>query len=330
MNGAGMSEAGVIEAGTTEAGTTVVTQTCPAPEHLDAFATWQQETSRLVSTFSGFVRQTVIPPSPPTQVDWVILQHFVDRQSALAWLRSDTRLDRVAAVQALIVGHDDVHLVSGDGTAPAASPVSAVISTRVKPGQETAYRQWEQRIAAAQARAPGFQGYRLEPPIPGIQEDWLAVVKFDSDAHLQSWLDGAERAALVAEAGPFTEEFHTRIARTGFDQWFDVTKSGGTPAPAWKQNMIVLMLLYPVVFLFGALVQTPYLTGRAGLAFPVALFIGNVVSIVLLNYLVPWTSLRFGWWLQPSGQAARLSPHFGTALVIAGYALMVGAFTWLF
>ena len=42
---------------------------------------------------------------------------------------------------------------------------------------------------------PGFQGYRLEPPIPGIQEDWLAVLKFDSSAHLQAWLDGPERAS---------------------------------------------------------------------------------------------------------------------------------------
>ena len=44
--------------------------------------------------------------------------------------------------------------------------------------------------------------------------------------------------------------------------------------------MIVLLLLYPVVFLFGALVQTPWLIGRAGLPFAVALFIGNVVSIL--------------------------------------------------
>ena len=30
----------------------------------------------------------------------------------------------------------------------------------------------------------------------------------------------AERLGLVKEAEPFTEEFHARIARPGFDQWF--------------------------------------------------------------------------------------------------------------
>ena len=69
--------------------------------------------------------------------------------------------------------------------------------------------------------------------------------------------------------------------------------------------MLVLLLLYPVVFLFGILVQTPLLIGRAGLPFAIALFIGNVVSVVLLNYLVPWTSARFSWWLQPAGPNAR-------------------------
>ena len=56
--------------------------------------------------------------------------------------------------------------------------------------------------------------------------------------------------------------------------------------------MIVLLLLYPVVFLFGLWVQTPLLIGRAGLPFWLALFIGNVVSVLLLNWLVPWTSTR--------------------------------------
>ena len=309
-------------------GTTIVTQTCPAPEHADDFAAWQRETSKVVAGFRGFLRQTVLPPSPPTQVDWVILQHFADRQSAVAWLRSAARLARVEAVQALVTGRDDVHLVSGDGAGVGQSPVSAVISTRVRAGQEAAYRQWEQRIAAAQARAPGFQGYRLEPPIPGVQEDWLAVVKFDGNEHLQAWLGSAERAQLLTEAGPFTEEFHTRIARTGFDQWFDVTDGPHAPVPAWKQNMIVLLLLYPVVFLFGALVQTPLLTGRAGIAFPAALFIGNVVSIVLLNYLVPWTSRRFQWWLRPSGPGPGRAGIIGTVLVVALYCVMVMVFTW--
>jgi hypothetical protein len=69
----------------------------------------------------------------------------------------------------MLVGQDDVHLVDDSQAGVLPAPASAVISTRIKPGQENAYRLWERKIAAAQARSPGFQGYRFEPPVPGCR-----------------------------------------------------------------------------------------------------------------------------------------------------------------
>jgi uncharacterized protein len=305
---------------------TIVTQTQVRPESTEAFARWQDETSAIVATFAGFIKQTVMPPSPPAQVDWVILQRFASAATAVAWLNSEQRLKRIEGAASMLVGRDDIHIVRDDEAGVLPSPVSAVISTRVKPGQEGAYRAWEQRIAAAQAKAGGFQGYRFEPPVPGVQEDWLAIVRFDSEANLQAWLDSPERQKLLREAEPFTEEFHARIARTGFDQWFQVPTGGAPPAAVWKMNMIVLLLLYPVVFLFGLAVQTPLLSGRLGLPFAIALFIGNVASVLILNYFVPWTSMGFSWWLQPAQAHRRWIDIAGTALVVALYALMVLVF----
>jgi len=309
-----------------EGAVTVVTQTRVRPESAEAFARWQDETSQAVAAFPGFIKQTVMPPSPPAQVDWVILQRFASSEAAVAWLHSAQRLKRIEGAAPMLVGRDDVHLVNDGATGVLPSPVSAVISTHIKPGQESAYRAWEQRIAGAQAKAPGFQGYRFEPPVPGVQDHYLAIVRFDTEANLQAWLDSPERQALLRDATAFTEEFHARIVRTGFDQWFPVPAAGARPVAVWKMNMIVLLMLYPVVFLFGHFVQVPYLTGRAGLPFAVALFIGNVVSVVLLNYLVPWTSTRFAWWLQPGGPHRRSIEISGTVVVVALYALMVLVF----
>ena len=162
--------------------------------------------------------------------------------------------------------------------------------------------------------------------MPGVQEDWLAIVRFDTEANLQAWLDSPERHELLEEASAFTEEFHARIARTGFDHWFP-TPGGGVPAPAvWKQNMLVLLMLYPVVFLFGLLVQTPLLIGRVGLPFAIALFIGNVASVMLLNYCLPWMSTRFSWWLQPVDPNQGRTELAGAALIVALYGFMLLAF----
>jgi antibiotic biosynthesis monooxygenase (ABM) superfamily enzyme len=122
----------------------------------------------------------------------------------------------------------------------------------------------------------------------------------------------------------FSRSF-TRVVRTGFEQWFSSTDRTSAPA-AWKQNMIVLLLLYPVVFLFGVWVQTPVLMGKAGLRFWLALFIGNVVSVVLLNWLVPWVSQGFGWWLAPARQAGWRTNLVGAGLVNVLY----GAWLFLF
>jgi uncharacterized protein len=317
----------MISKGKSGEGVTIVTQTRVRPGNEDAFAQWQKGTSEAVARFPGFLQQTVMPPSPPAQLDWVILQRFATTEGATAWLNSKERRDRLAGAQAMLIGPDDVHLVADRRQGVLPAPVSAVISTRIKPGCEAAYRAWEQRIAAAQSKAPGFQGYRFEPPIPGVQEDWLAILRFDNEANLQAWLDSPERQKLVEEAKPFTEEFHARIARTGFDQWF--TLPPGQSAPAWKQNMLVLLMLYPVVFLFGAWVDKPLISGWANLPFAAALFIGNVASVSSLNYLVPWISGRFAWWLQPPGKTTRTTEVAGAALLMGLYTALVAAF-WLF
>jgi hypothetical protein len=103
-------------------------------------------------------------PSPPAQVDWVILQRFVSKEAAVAWLNSKQRQKRLEDIGPMLVGRDDVHIVTDGDTGVLPSPVSAVMSTRVKPGRESAHRAWARRIAAAQSKAPGFQGHRIEAP----------------------------------------------------------------------------------------------------------------------------------------------------------------------
>jgi antibiotic biosynthesis monooxygenase (ABM) superfamily enzyme len=51
--------------------------------------------------------------------------------------------------------------------------------------------------------------------------------------------------------------------------------------------------------------------------FAIALFVGNIVSIVLLNYLVPRTSMRFSWWLEPAHAHRTKIDILGTGLVSA-------------
>ena len=298
---------------------TIVTQTRVREGMAEPFARWQSTISASVAESPGFITQSVLPPNPPLQPDWVIQQRFESVEAASAWLRSERRAALLDEAQPMLVGPDDVHVVRDADSGARNAPVSVVIASRVRPGQEAAFRAWERRISAAQAKSPGFQGYRVEPPIVGVQEDWLAILRFDSERNLQVWLDSPARKKLLEEAAPFLEEFHTRVVHTGFEQWFIAADSDSMPS-AWKQNMLVLLLLYPVVFLFGAFVQTPLLMGKAALPFWLALFIGNIVSVLLLSWLVPWVSRRFTWWLKPGTESAGVTNIAGAALILLFYA----------
>jgi len=75
---------------------TLVTQTRVREGKDEAFARWQQAISEAAAECRGFIEQTIMPPSPPAQTDWVILQRFASDETAVGWLRSDLRLGLVA------------------------------------------------------------------------------------------------------------------------------------------------------------------------------------------------------------------------------------------
>lgn len=295
----------------------IVTQTRVMPGKGEAFAAWEQKVSDAVASVPGFLDHTVTPPSPPSQVDWVIIQRFRSMDDAQGWMRSPERERLVAEIEPIIVGADDIHFFLGDQGDPPAS-VSAVISTRVPAERESEYRSWQRLIAAAEAAFPGFQGVRLEPPVPGVQDDWVSVVRFDTDEHLQAWLTSPERQRLIDQSTAFNQQLNIRTVRGDLEVRFSLGEPPAADAiPAWKENLVILLVLHPLAFLLAVWVLSPQLIDR-GVPVSLALFIGAVVKVVLLGYLlVPWANRALGWWLAPQvGAPAWISPG-GAALVVA-------------
>src|SRR5262249_17830216 len=143
------------------------------------------------------------------------------------------------------------------------------------------------------------------------------------EANLNAWLRSDERLKLVAESEPMVEEFHARTVHTGFEQWFREVGAGGAPLSVWEMGMIVLLLLYPIFFLWGVFVGGPILDKMFGVPFAVALFVGNIFSVGMTGLLVPWTANNaLAWWLQPktSGVGIHL---LGTAVILVIYAACV-------
>ena len=105
---------------------TIVTQTRVQAGKESEFTRWQDDIGRQIAAFPGFIKQTVMPPNPPSQVDWVILQLFASSQAAVAWLHSDQRTGLVQQIQPLLAGADDIHIVSDQDAGVRPAPISAV------------------------------------------------------------------------------------------------------------------------------------------------------------------------------------------------------------
>jgi antibiotic biosynthesis monooxygenase (ABM) superfamily enzyme len=141
-------------------------------------------------------------------------------------------------------------------------------------------------------------------------------------------MDSPVRQELLKEAEPLLEEFHTRMARTGFEQWFRDETGKPLSNSILKMDMIVLLLLYPLVFLWGVAVGTPLLANKLNMPFAIALFVGNIFSVGMTGFMVPWVANRMGWWLQPTTNVVR-NNLLGTALIVALYAISIVVF-WKF
>lgn len=291
-----------------------------------AFAGWLTELNKTVATFPGYISAVVIPPVPPLQADWVLVQRFRSLEELGAWLDSDARRSQLARSTSLLVDEGTTNVIQGTSTD--ASPqdmVTEIITVSVKPGKEEAYREWVDRIRQMEARFPGYKGLQLQPPIPGLQEDWVSLLRFDTSEHLNAWLESDARRAALREVESFVDQREQQVA-TAFSGWFTFADSPGRVPSNWKQAMVVLLTLFPVVML-ELLYLSPLLQS---LNLAVATFIGNLLSVAALTWLlVPWANRAFGWWLRPMANVSPGVEAAGITLIVGLYALSVLVFAWI-
>lgn len=300
----------------------LVTQTRVKPNKDHEFSQWQEKISEAVAKFPGYVSQTVMAPTPPVQPNWVIMQYFVSEDAAKAWLQSSQRQELLKMALPLLMGIEDVYLVD-ENKKHGQNVAIATIATKVYPESEQKFLDWQAQISPVQSKFPGFLGYKLERPIPGIHDTWVTIMTFDSEEHLDAWLNSPERKKFIDVLDTLSSESYIQKTSRGFDFWFNTEKKQSS---VWKENMLVLLALYPVVFLLSY-IQNPFT--NHGVPFWFALFFGNAASTAILGWIaVPWLMKHFAWWVNPPERYARKNTILGTILVVALYAISLG-FCWL-
>ena len=252
-----------------------------------------------------------------------VVWRFATVDEARTWSKSATMETFERSLEPYSVSAPVHNVILNAGRSGAAS---TVITTRVKPGSDSWFADWQGRMGAAQQQFPGYVGQRVQAPVPGVNADWVAIVAFDSPEDLRVWTDSPERQALVTESEPYVERYYVRPADSAFESWFAKSDAGGKPPPGWKLSAIVLLVLYPIVMLeFFTLnhltVDVLHLNPALGV------FIGNAISVAITGFLlIPWASKLLNWWLVPPEVDASRRTRQGTLVVLGLYAISVIVF----
>src|SRR5271168_447525 len=76
-------------------------------------------------------------------------------------------------------------------------PATAIASHRVRPEKVDAYIKVQSAMTDAARRFPGFIGTEVLDPVPGLQEEWVAIFRLESNHAMKGWLESPERLTLV-------------------------------------------------------------------------------------------------------------------------------------
>jgi hypothetical protein len=200
------------------------------------------------------------------------------------------------------------------------SGVTVVATHHLRSGEEAEFQHRMREMMQAESRFPGYRGSELIAPVPGVQDNWLTLIRFDNDAHMRSWLDSTERRELLAGLQPTVDRVDVRQAGGSFGAWFAPAETGQAAPPNWKQAMTVLLTLYPTV-----MVLTLFLSPHLPLSMSTGMFVSNVVSVAALTWLLmPLANRALTRWLAP--EASARTTALGSALLVVLYALMIVLF----
>ncbi len=260
------------------------------------FQTWQQTINEKSEHFPGFIGIDVHPPAVnESSDDWVVVYRFQNEEKLQAWLRSKERADALATAPDIFTNKRSEYTLSG-GQAPD-NGLTIVTAHKVLPGKEVEYEAANKALNDAAARFPGFAGCEIFKPT-AADDEYTTLVRFNNKANMDRWLNSPERKTGREVLYRTTIGHRTNVVATGFGSWFAFNAEDGIAAAAWKQAMVVICALFPVIMIDNMILEN--VLNNIGASFAVNIFIGTTLSTVILTWLLmPVISRTMDWWLSP-------------------------------
>lgn len=291
-----------------------------------SFSSWHARMSTAPASVAGFVGAEVNAPAPG-ESEWRVVQRFRNVSDLRAWRASEPYEHLLREAHDLADGDDGRGLQEDEITGSATDgAVTEVVTTYVKPGKDREYQAWAEKIHQAEAQFPGYRGGYLQPPASERQHYWTTLVRFATPEQLDVWLNSGVRRELLRQHDELVQSWEHHRLPGSFSGWFPADAASNESPKSWKQSMLVILMLFPIVMLEIRFLS-PLLKG---VSTSPATFIGNVISVFLLAWpFMPMAIALMKWWLFPRQENSRLTNALGLALLIGLYAVEIAVLSLL-
>jgi uncharacterized protein len=310
----------VAETAHREPATVVVTQPVRHGCH-DDVRRWQEAVNHAVSAFTGYLGNDV---APGEAAEWTVFYRFDSKPHLMNWLSSPERAEVLDQGADLFDGPATQHVLIREQDA---EMVTVVVSHAVDPADREEFLAWQDRVTDAERQFPGFRGTELYQPVPGVQDEWTVLYRFDNHQHASAWLDSAERRQLLQEDERF-QHFQLHRISSPFGSWFappDGDQEQAAP-PNWKTGLSVLVALYPTVVLLTLAFSEIW----PGAPLWCELLVSNICSVSLLTWFVmPVVTRALRFWLVPRRRLRQARLDFLGAAASIGFLTLAALIFWL-
>jgi uncharacterized protein len=258
----------------------------------------------------GCLGTEVFPPIPGVQEPYVVIFRYDSNAALRAWLESQPRLELVREVEPLLDQPAvEFHFA---GRRRSSGTVSTVFAYRVKGGSREDFDGWRDRINAEARKQPGFVSVESFDSVEDGLPFRVHVVRFDNRENFDLWLASNSRAALFEEVQEYVHEYQVRRIGTGFEGWFDYGRDAAKPPANWRQWLVILGALFPVIMILKALFAPLFEV----LPFPLAFFLLLAVDVAVLTWVImPQFTRLMNFWLRPAASATWWTQLGGLAIL---------------
>lgn len=172
---------------------------------------------------------------------------------------------------------------------------TVVITHRVREGKHADYESWSNEIAPLCKASKGNLDWHIVRPISGLTGTYTIIIRFDTRAHLQDWMESPTRSRLIDKVQPLLVTGDDFFISSGLDFWFTPERAKAKVPVRWKQCIVTWSAIYPLV-LGVPIVIAPVLQL---LHFPDNHFITTLaVTGVIVFLMVYWIMPRYTRFIQ--------------------------------